>query len=127
MYQARSNVLAIYKKEGRIEKKKYRVKRKKASDDLDDDLDESNSSSSKINNNAIQANISSMPTSNSTQSDGTISIQNSLNLNALSVYYLFENYWMWPTFPQGLYPLSISAMDEYWKNSLQLMNNFGRF
>lgn len=92
MYQARSNVLAIYKKEGRIEKKKYRVKRKKASDDLDDDLDESNSSSSKINNNAIQANISSMPTSNSTQSDGTINIQNSLNLNALSVYYLFENY-----------------------------------
>ena len=121
------NVLAIYKKEGRIEKKKYRVKRKRGSDDQDDDLNDSNSSSSKINNNVLQPNISSMPTVNSSQSDEAKRSQNNLNLNTLSVYYLFENYWMWPTFSQNLYPLQISAMDEYWKNSLQYMNNFGRF
>ena len=47
------NVLAIYKKEGGIGKKKYRVYRKRGSDGQDDDLHDSNSSSSKINNNVF--------------------------------------------------------------------------
>mmetsp|Transcript_22127 Transcript_22127/g.25438 ORF Transcript_22127/g.25438 Transcript_22127/m.25438 type:complete len:135 (-) Transcript_22127:206-610(-) len=56
------NVLAIYKKEGRIEKKKYRVKRNKFYDDDEDENDLSNSSPAKTNNNNSQPNLGNLST-----------------------------------------------------------------
>jgi hypothetical protein len=108
------NVLAIYKKEGRIEKKKYRVKRKKGFNGQEVVQDLANESTIKIPDIPSQAYFAPY-SSNLTDAPSMISIQNYMGLNDLSLNLLLSNYCMCPAAPQIPTMYSLQSVEEYFK------------
>ena len=124
------NVLAIYKKEGRIEKKKYRVKRKKACEAKESPV----SSTEPEEKKQPKAEVSSIGPNN-TESfvappQSCISPKldinlNTININTFNVNLVFENYCMCPLTPnayQTPMPWSISNMEQCLKTFMSMMN-----
>lgn len=121
------NVLAIYKKEGRVEKKKYRVKRKKSIDEH-----ETPSSKGQILEKEIVKNV---PSINLTllseilnNTNQPLSLQPH-NLNSLSMGLIMDNYCMCPVTPQAYQnsvPWSMHNMEEYLKSFTQMMINYNK-
>lgn len=102
------NVLAIYKKEGRIEKKKYRVKRRKTGEDHEATPETINSASTKTisniqptNANSFSATSLNAPNSGiNYQSDKMDFLRSEINLNDLNLDFLFQNFCTCPQLPQ---------------------------
>lgn len=121
------NVLAIYKKEGRVEKKKYRVKRKKSIDEH-----EAPSPKGQI---LEKTNSKSVPSINLTLLNEILSNTNKpinmqpQTLNSLSMGLIMENYCMCPVTPQAYQnstPWSMHNMEEYLKSFTQMMINYNK-
>ena len=119
------NILAIYKKEGRIEKKKYRVKRRYDTDKWEETDLFSNSFSMK-NNNFLMSYLAAYSAWGNTQSSGEINYQSWTNSNDLSLSFLMKNYWLWDSYSQPSYSNTIKPIKEIWKNLSQYRNNCER-
>lgn len=104
------NVLAIYKKEGRIEKKKYRVKRRKTGEDQEISPDTSTGSSSKqMNSNVSSSNIN--PTAPPCKISSSIpNTAPEASVNDVNISLLFENYCMCPQTPQMSQLMNLCSM-----------------
>ena len=120
------NILAIYKKEGRIEKKKYRVKRRYDTDKWEDTDLFSNSFSMK-NNNLLMSCLAAYSAWGNTQSYRETNYQSWISSNDLCLSYLLKNYWLWDSYSQTSYSNTIKPIEEFWKNSSQYGNNYERF
>lgn len=117
------NVLAIYKKEGRIEKKKYRVKRRKTGEDQESAPETNNNSSVKTNSNIQPTNISSYSGTPLNTSNSGVNYQNDLGLNDLNLDFLFANYCTCPQLPQLSSPYTMPGMDDF----NQLINSYSKY
>lgn len=119
------NVLAIYKKEGRIEKKKYRVKRKNKEDS--DGVPEQTQASSEKTSTTPHSNFPNYPQTAPAMGSTSVSMQNPLNLNDMGLSLLFENYCMCTGGNQNSDYNPLTSMEEYFKTVNQLiMNNYSK-
>ena len=120
------NVLAIYKKEGRIEKKKYRVKRRHGFEKWEE-IDYLSNSFMMKDKNFMIPNFGTYSTGDYTNSVWMANSQSNVSINDMSLSYLYENYWMCS------YPLlssesnSILPIENNMKNYNQYMLNYERF
>lgn len=117
------NVLAIYKKEGRIEKKKYRVKRRKTGENQ-----ETLYAPVPVNGSKMGMVPSSTNLNLYTQGFGATPqglTQPMQSLNELSLSLLVQNYCMCPVVQQPK-PLPMPDMDECIKSVNQMMAMYGK-
>jgi hypothetical protein len=122
------NVLAIYKKEGRIEKKKYRVKRKKTADDHESFSPGEQTLDKKMNENVSTSNLN-LLSGILNNTNKAINPQPDMRLNTLSMGLLSGNYCMCPVIPQAYQlstPWSMHNMEEYLKSFTQMMINYNK-
>jgi ribosomal protein S25 len=119
------NVLAIYKKEGRIEKKKYRVKRRKTADDQESAPDVENSSmpiASSVDGNNLNFTVTAFK--RVVQNN---KIQSEPNLKDMSIDSIMQNYCTCPSILPYDNIFAHNSMEEYCKNFSQLMNTYNNF
>lgn len=122
------NVLAIYKKEGRIEKKKYRVKRRKTGEESEITPQQSAGSSSTMASNDLPTKFNPVP--QTSVAPAPSKFVSEVNINDMSLAMLFDSYCMCPQMSHlntGMNFNQVPSMEDYFKTFNQMMTSYNKY